>query len=81
MQVIQVEEIKVEEIKVEEMKVETNESYSSRAANPVCGLLLGNEQVSPLPILIAITYILSNFFVIGSFPWFVVIYVREYTPK
>jgi hypothetical protein len=32
-------------------------------------------------ILIAITYVASNISVIGSFPWFVVIYVREYTPK
>jgi hypothetical protein len=32
-------------------------------------------------ILIAITYVASNISVIGSFPWFVVIYVRGYTPK
>jgi hypothetical protein len=32
-------------------------------------------------ILIVITYVASNISVIGSFPGFVVIYVREYTPK
>jgi hypothetical protein len=32
-------------------------------------------------ILISITYVASNISVIGLFPWFVVTYVRGYTPK
>jgi hypothetical protein len=57
-------EMKVEEMKVE--KVKTNESYSRAAKIQYMGLLLGNEQVSPLSILISNVYIISNFSVICS---------------